>query len=389
MIKKTLHKIVKRLKRLLCSGNAPDMSEYRSVVNKRAPWVYIAYIPEALYLRNDLEFLNSHQNKKEAIVMVDVFNKLGYNVLVQGFDGKKKLPNLNVKIILGHPPAIELAAHKYTNAIVIQYATGCHYTHQNSQEKYITDSVNAKYNTFFHCERWVQPYNAHIISDRILLIGSKYTIETFPNTVHKKISTIHQSSQNVRTLEENQYAPQNHFFFMSSSGILLRGVSLLVEYFKKHQDKTIHLLCPIEPYLQSIISKLPSNIILHGTLPLGSNNMLDIMKMCNFIIYPSGSDGGTPGSVINSMKNGLIPIVSRWAAFDEIDQYGYMMRGWSTESVEQGITWSESLSPETIEQRKKSCAEYATKTYNIEKFSQEFEDYIRKVTSQYSILTKK
>lgn len=354
------------------------MSEYRSMVSNHAPWVYVAYIPDVFYLKDNLEFLNSHQNKREAIVMVNVLNKLGYNVLVQGIDGNKKLPNLNVKIIFGHPPAIELAAEKYSDALVVQYATGCHYSHQNAQEKYITDLVNALYNTSFSYERWVQPYKSHIISDKILLIGCKYTIETFPDTVQQKITTIHQSSQDVNTLKEIKYSPQNHFFFMSSGGVLLRGVYFLVEYFKKHKEKTIHLLCPIEPYLQFIKDDLPSNIILHGTLPLGSDEMLDIMRKCNFIIYPSGSDG-TAGSVINSMKNGLIPIVSRWAAFDEIDEYGYLMNGWDTISVEQGIKWSESLSPETIELKKRACADYATTTYNIEEYTQEFEDYFRNI----------
>lgn len=112
---------------------------------------------------------------------------------------------------------------------------------------------------------------------------------------------------------------------------------------------------------------------------LGSDDLLDIVARCNFIIYPSGSEGGCPGSVINSMKNGLIPIVSQWSAFDEIDNYGYIMNGWSTNSIANGIEWAESIEPDKCELMKQKCSVFATQTYNLERFSKEFDSFFRQI----------
>lgn len=356
-----------------------DKSVYISKISSKKPWVLIAYMADVFYRSNDISFMNSHQNKREALAMVPIFNRLGYNVYVQSYTKTINFPDINVSVIFGHPPAIEAAAKVYKKAIIVQYATGCFYTHSNKQEEYITNLVNLQCNTSFKCERYTLADNAHIISDHILMIGCKNTIETYPASVRHKITTLHQSSQNVKTLEHIRYSPENEYFFMSSSGVLLRGVPFLIDYFTQNQNRILHLICPFEPYIEYIQSKTPKNIIFHGIMNLGSDDLLDIVARCNFIIYPSGSEGGCPGSVINSMKNGLIPIVSQWSAFDEIDNYGYVMKDWSTNSIANGIEWAESIEPDKCELMKQKCSAFATQTYNLERFSKEFDSFFRQI----------
>ena len=69
--------------------------------------------------------------------------------------------------------------------------------------------------------------------------------------------------------------------------------------------------------------KISPNIKLWGFMDINSDELTAIIDRCNFLIYPSGSEGGCPGAVINSMKKGLIPIVTPWAAFDGIEEYGF------------------------------------------------------------------
>jgi hypothetical protein len=312
--------------------------------------------------------------------MVPILNKLGYNVYVRHYEYSGEIPNYNFQIIFGHPPLIEQAAKQFPKAIMVMYATGCLYTHQNKQEIEITNAINKRYGFSIPYVRLVKPYNCHITSNKILLIGSKYTIETFPADTHFKITTIHQSSQAIRTINSICYSNENEFLFIGSGGNLLKGVSLLVDYFSIHPTKTIHIIGPIEEYLDSIRGTLTPNIILHGWLDINSDKYLSIISRCNFIIYPSGSEG-TPGAVINAMYNGIIPIVTRWAAFDEISDYGFLMEGWDVKSIEVGINWADSLNKGGVLSRKIKCAHFARQTYNIEKFSEEFEKFFRNIYS--------
>lgn len=358
---------------------AVDQGVYISKVSHKAPWALVAYIPEVFYYKDDIAYLNMHQNRREALVMVPILNSLGYNVYVRCFNYEGELPNLDVRIIFGHAPLIDRAAKKWTSAYVVMYATGCLYTHQNAQEQYMTNYVNERYRTTFPLERWVPPYNSHIIANKILLMGGRYTIETFPELVRQKITIIHQSSQAKQLLSPIQYAEENEFFFMSSSGTLLRGVPLLIEFFSSQPDKTLHIVGPIEQYLSWIKKKLPHNILLHGSIDINSDTMASIMARCNFVIYPTGSDAAPPGSLINSMKNGLIPIVSKWGAFDEINDYGYLMEGWDVPSIRAGVQWADSLTKTQCVVLKQKCSDFVKTRYNIENFAKEFEEFFKKV----------
>jgi hypothetical protein len=311
--------------------------------------------------------------------MVPILNKLGYNVYVRHYEYSGEIPNYNFQIIFGHPPLIERAARQFPKAKMVMYATGCLYSHQNKQEIEITNAINKRYGLSIPYVRLVQPYNCHITSDKILLIGCKYTIETFPESTHFKITKIHQSSQTIRLLTPISYSNENEFLFIGSCGNLLKGVSMLIDYFSIHPQKTIHIIGTIEEYLKLVKDTLPPNIILHGWLDINSDNYLSIISKCNFIIYPSGSEG-TPGAVINAMYNGIIPIVTRWSAFDEISEYGFLMEGWDVKSIADGVNLADSLDKDEVLSRKKKCAEFAKQTYNLATFSEEFEKFFRNIS---------
>lgn len=363
---------------------------YVSKVSKNAPWVYVAYISGVFYNRDNLSVLNSHQNQREALAQVEIFNELGYNVYVQQFLSKGKIPKRKFEIVFGHEPNFVRASLQNPQAIKIHYVPGAYIDHRNGQIRKMTDYVNRKYNSSIPYRRLLEyddanhdSKSAYSIADKILMIGSKYTIETFPENLRSKIVTIHQSTQLTHTISNIQYASSNEFFFMGSGGNLLKGISLLVEYFSKHQEYKINIVGPIEPDVKDALSGIiTSNIKMHGFVDVNSDEMLEIMGRCNFVIYPSGSEG-MPGAVLNSMKNGLIPIVTRWAAFDEIEEYGHVLENWTIDAIGKGIEWSNSLNKDKIIALKEKCSQYVDKTYSLEIYKQEFRDFFIKVIKEH------
>ena len=316
--------------------------------------------------------------------MVEVFNSLGYNVYVQDYYSNNSIPQINPQIIIGHEPNMIRASKLYPDAKKIYYATGAYSEHQNNQIKLITDIINKKYNCRIPYRRLVECsnprysiLNAYKIADWVLLIGSKFTIATFPKEIQTKITTIHQSSQYTCEIDEMKLSPNNEFFFMGSSGNLLKGVSLLIEYFSEHPELVLNIVGSMEEDVKNALQKkITPNIKLHGFMNVNSVEFIEIVKRCNFIIYPSGSEGGVPGAVLNSMKLGLIPIVTKWSAFDEINDYGYLMEEWDTESIDKGVQWGETLTEKEVIERKKKCSNYVTQTYNINKYKKELEDFL-------------
>ena len=119
-------------------------------------------------------------------------------------------------------------------------------------------------------------------------------------------------------------------------------------------------------------------IRVYGFLDMNSDLLLGIMEKCDFIVYPSGVEG-VPGSVLNAMKSGLIPLVTPWASFDDVDKLGFVMKDATVEGISDAVTWALSLSADEITRRKRKCSEFIDRTYTLERFSAEFDTYMRNV----------
>lgn len=379
VLKKINNKIYSILVRLKHKNKDNAKDSFVSMVSRNAPWVYIAYIQDPFYHKSNQAYLDLHQNKREAIVQVEVFNELGYNVFVHNYLSKEAVPKIKFNIVFGHEPNFTRVALLNPQAIKVHYVPGAYIGHRNNQIIKMTDTFNDRYNASIPYRRLLEfddltysAEKAYDIADRILLIGSKYTIETFPAYLQPKISTIHQSTQSINKDRSIGIASSKHFFFMGSFGNLLKGVSLLVEYFSLHSEYTLHIVGPIEDDVKDALQhNITSNILFYGFVNANSELMKDVMSKCNFVIYPSGSEG-SPGAVLNSMKNGLIPIVTKWSAFDEISDYGFVLDSWDVESIDLGVKWALSLSEPEIQLRKRNCSQFVENTYNIERYKKEF-----------------
>jgi len=241
----------------------------------------------------------------------------------------------------------------------------------------MTDNFNSIFNANIPYRRLVNPHNSCEISDLILQIGSHYTINTYPPNFHYKIHTIHQSSQ-AAAATTIKYAKENEYVFMGSGGNLLKGLGVLFNYFYHNTEFTLNIIGPVEDDVMKIIrSKITPNIRIHGYLSIESEKLQSIIKKCNFIIYPSGSEG-CPGAVLNLMKKGMIPIVSCWAAFDGIEDCGYLLKDLDMESIRMAIEWSSKLTEEKITEMKNKASKFVCDTYSLERFSAELEEFIKK-----------
>lgn len=377
----SLKSFVKRCINFLLLRRQPSQDIYISKVGKHAPWVYVSYIASVFYNRNNSQALDQHQNQREAIRIVEILNELGYNVYVQDYTSKRQLPALkNVKLIFGHNPNLARAINMYPNAIIVRYSTGSYYAHQNSQIIKMTDYVNSQYNSKIPYRRLVS--NGESVdkalddSTKVLQIGSKFTINTYPERYKSKIHLIHQSTQ-ITTDIEIVDANENEFMYLGSYGNLLKGIPLLIEYFTKQPDLKLHIVGPMEEdYMTLIKDEITPNIVFYGFMNVNSEEFISIVRRCNYIIFPSGSEG-CPGSVLCAMQYGLIPIVTPWAAFDEIEEYGYLMDyNWNKQSIGKGVKWALSLTPALRLQYKQKCKAYVRDFYNIERFGEEFKKFI-------------
>ena len=177
------------------------------------------------------------------------------------------------------------------------------------------------------------------------------------------------------------YSNRKDYLWLGSSSTILKGLDLTIEYFKRHPEKELHVVGTADDEFKRIlvVSESP-NIHFYGFMNTSSAEFIAIAMKCNFMIYPSCTEGGCPGSVINSMCYGLIPLVTPWAAFDDIDTIGYLVKKLDVESVEEAVGWTDRLTSDMVQALSKKCIDYARSNYNLQKFEYDMFENIKKIT---------
>lgn len=363
----------------LCCKILKTKHSYVSRVSKDGKWVLISYLPDVFYHQNNPFYMKVHQNRCEMIKINKVFNELGYNTIIVDYNSNEIPKDLNVDIIFGIEPAFVYLSQMYPNAYKIYYATGAYFEHQNKMIKARTDEFNKLFNTNLPYRRMVNIHNSIEISDCILQIGSKFTIETYPECYRRKISIIDQSSIDFKGVFRRALTPTRNYIWLGSSGNVLKGLDLVLNYFIENPQYILYVVGPIEEDFREIYSKvMTDNIHLCGFVNMDSQQFMKIAANCNFLIYPSASEG-MPGSVINLMKLGVIPLLSKWASIDDIKSLGFMMKDLDIQSISMAVNWCNSLSNEEINRLSEECSAYATRKYSINNFEYQFKTFISRV----------
>ncbi|MFH6999043.1 hypothetical protein ACHRVZ_13985 [Flavobacterium sp. FlaQc-57] len=349
-------------------------------------WIYISYLTEPFRRKDNLVFLNGHQNRREILVLSNILNdlKISYDITDHNCFLKNKK---NYDFIFGIEPGFEKASLKNKSALKIYYATGAYYTHQNNEVIRKTDHFKKKWNVKYPYYRLVKKHNSCEIADYIIQIGSKFTVETYPEHLRKKIFLVNQSTPEIFkfNLEDKiKNTSRDNYIWLGGGGTLLKGLDLVFDYFFQNKNLKLHVVGDIdfefmEIYRDKIIAS--ENIYLYGFQNIDDEKFYNIVKECCFIIYPSSSEGGAPGSVLTLQKYGLIPIVSKYASMDDINSLGFQIPTIDMSGIKMGINWSLGLNNNEIEKLMLQNYEYVTANFTLEGYKTAMSSLFNKLLS--------
>lgn len=342
--------------------------------------VLISYITEPF--KNGIHL--RHTNQAEALEIAKVFNELGYNVdIVDYYYYEGNINYDKYSVIFGFGEPLEKSFYNRNHKILtIFYGTGMHVIHQNHATlKRIEEVYKKKGKWLLESARIVDKAWSVQTSlvDNIITLGNDEVVDSYQKYFSRKIYNIPISYYKIFDHEEilknkNFEEAKNHFLWFGSSGLIHKGLDLLLEVFKEMPDLYLHICGPIdnEPKFKAIYYEElynTKNIHTYGYVNIQSKSFKDIINKCAFIIFPSCSEGGG-GSVINVMVYGLIPIVSTKASV-RIKDFGIEIKELTHESIKESVIKAANLSEDEIEKRSIKCADDTINNHSIEKYSYE------------------
>src|SRR3989304_3161156 len=215
------------------------------------------------------------------------------------------------------------------------------------------------------------------IVDAMILLGNEEVSETYKRFFNKDIFLIPPSYYNLYDYKEiievkNFTKAKRNFLWFGSSGLIHKGLDLILEVFKNLPNLQLHVCGPIddEPGFKTAYHNElydTSNIHTHGFVKIDSPLFERLLKECAFVVYPSCSEGGGV-SILNAIGNGgLIPILSKEASID-IDDFGISIENISSEAVQNAIEKALMLPVEEIKTRSSKAGEKINTINSIDNY---------------------
>jgi hypothetical protein len=272
---------------------------------------------------------NSHTLFLEAKTWSYILFELGYNVDVCNFNND----NIDISkydLICGFGDVFQ-RCYEYTTKkgiVTILYATGMHFTHQNyATLKRIKDVYHKKNVWLGKSSRYVEKswYHQTMFSDGIIALGNETCADSYrahtSSIVYSIPAPFFLFQDAIEIIKNRKPGAERSFLWFGSTGLIHKGLDLLLEYFSKNNSYTLHICGPISNesefaniYKDELFNY--DNIINHGFVDIKTEKFREILLSCSFTILPSCSEGGSP-SVITTIGNGaLIPIITKYCTID-------------------------------------------------------------------------
>ncbi|MYM12649.1 glycosyltransferase [Muribaculum intestinale] len=350
--------------------------------------MFISYLAAPFYHRNDIKYLNHHQNRGETLIIGDILCELGISHKFVRLD-KPLITYAGYDIVFGVEPNFIKACKANPNALKIYYATGAYCKYQNKAVRERTDQFNKSHNTSIPYYRLAAEHDAIEIADAIIQIGTKHTIATYPKYIQNKIIPIRQT---CHTYDTNDYIKNklenvsySDFVWMGSAGSILKGLDLVLDYFISHPGLNLHIFGNIDfdvwdYYKQRVIQC--KNIHFYGLCDLDSDTVRNVGLKCAYVILPSASEG-CPGSVINMAKLGCIPIVTPISSFEGLESYGLIIPSYTSEGIDMAIQTAINWTKDEINSKIEGIFDFSNKNFCKKTFTEDFQTALSAIISKY------
>jgi glycosyltransferase involved in cell wall biosynthesis len=368
---------------------SPIINYFRTSYTRNA---LVSYITDPF--RNEINL--SHTNSFESMEIGKSINEAGFNVDIADYDYEGKIDYSSYDLIFGFgEPLINSFYQRVKKIITIYYGTGMQLITQN------TNTLGRIKEVFDKKEVWL-PGSGRIVDkawsiqttlvDAMILLGNEEVTKTYSPYYKGKIYNIPASFYYVTNFEKiisskDFNKAKMHFLWFGGSGLIHKGLDLLLDIFAKREDIHLHICGPLEgepefklTYSNELFNS--ANIHYHGFVLLNSDLYKELLQKCAFVVFPSCSEGGG-ASVLNVCGNGgLIPLLSKEASID-IDDFGYIFDKINIDSIQSIIGKVLLLSEKEIKEMSMKCFEMISKIHSQTNYAKELRKCINEILRFY------
>ncbi|MBN1106649.1 MAG: glycosyltransferase [Deltaproteobacteria bacterium] len=314
-------------------------------------------------------------------------NELGYVVDIIRYDALDLRVSGRYDLFLGHGGINfeQISRQLSQDTKRIYFSTGVYWKEMNIRLAGRLYDLALRRGHLLHPDRkieWSEEF-ATRTADGIICLGSQATVNTyagFPLVLAINNATYPVTWPGWRAKDYD--LGRDHFLFFSGPGNVHKGLDLLLEAFcgtKLH----LHICQGIDPLFAGAyhheLTDFP-NIHLYGHLPMRSRQFESLVDRCNWVISATCAEG-QPGSVIECMGYGLIPILPESASLD-IAEFGLQLNDCHVNTIQCAILEASKLSVSKCRERSRMAMDKVSAEYSPDHFIASFKSRVQRILTE-------
>lgn len=349
--------------------------------------ILLSYITDPFFLKNNL----AHTNLSECYAAAEIFHGLGFRVDVIDITSNKKIDYSQYEIIYGMGKPFE-SSFFFTDRPLkrIFYATGCNPIYSNVETILKIRDFYISHNKLVTTSSRSTEKNPNLqvlLSDKVIVLGGSFALNTYKEIDksgeerYVNLNAFFYDTYNADLTKKDFREAKKHFLWFGSSGLLHKGLDILIDIFSARKDICLHICGASNNEKEFFdfytpILKKSENIINHGFVDIRSNKYKEIVDRCAFTISPSISEGGSP-AILNTVANGgLIPIVTKASSLD-IDDVGIIIEVPKLDYIKYAIEKALELNAEQILKMSTLAKEKIRNNYTFNEYKKNLERLIK------------
>ena len=350
--------------------------------------VLISYILEP-FLRDNGEALSTtHTHYGESVLMAKVWLERGFAVDVIDYRNSEFVPRKRYDVFVSARTNLETIAPRLAaDCVKIAHFDTSHYAFNNQASYTRLLALQQRRGVSLPGSMRLVEHNLALeFADCAVVLGNDATLNTYRYAGKPLYALPVPAAVDPVWSDDKDFAScRNRFLWFGSSSFVHKGLDVVLEAFAGMPDMHLTVCGPLdgEPaFCRAYHKELyeSSNIHAVGWVDVAGEEFPKILNQCAAVVYPSCAEGQA-GSIINCMRSGIIPVISRETGIST-EGFGVLLPDASVAAIRTEVSNMAARSPETLAERAEHVRKYAASHHSQDSYIREYTRIVETITAQ-------
>ena len=354
--------------------------------------VLLSYILAPFLLKPGQSISRVHNHHLESTLIARTFQDLGYAVDVIDFHNNAFIPVKDYAFFVSARTHLETISKRLNgDCIKIAHLDTAHFLFNNTASYTRALALQQRRGiTLPESMRLIENNRGIESADYGVVLGNLYTVGTY-RYAGKPLFALPAPAAAIShpwNDKKDFDAARNRFLWLGSAGFVHKGLDLVLETFANTPKMHLTVCGPIKSehnfrlaYHKELFDT--TNIHTIGWVDIAGDEFRHIAEETTAVVYPSCAEGQVT-SVLNCMRAGLIPVITRESGIDIAD-FGVMLKDASIDAIRKAIESLASLPASRLRDMSRKAWEYANENHSAEKYCSEYRNILMRILADRSV----